>query len=171
MSKFNVTIGNQTYEVELNPSELNRGIFTVTVDGQPVEVQLPNKPAEDGMMSWLMIDKQSQELIFDREFAWVQDYRGVHQLSVEDQAAPVARPPSGDGRVKAPIPGLISRLLVEPGGYVENGQPVVVLEAMKMENEIRAQRDGVVSAILVELQQTVIRGEILLEISDPALDG
>ena len=73
-------------------------------------------------------------------------------------------PASGDGRVKAPIPGLISRVLVEPGATVSAGQPLVVLEAMKMENEIRAPFDGVVSALSVSVGQTVLGNQVLAEV-------
>ncbi len=76
----------------------------------------------------------------------------------------VTRPASGDGRVKAPIPGLIARLLVEPGAVVEPGTPVLILEAMKMENEIQAPRGGTVTEISVELGQIVTLNELLMEI-------
>ena len=56
--------------------------------------------------------------------------------------------PAGEMPVIAPIPGLIVKLLVEEGDEVEEGQPLVILEAMKMENEIKAVRAGTVKAII-----------------------
>ena len=89
----------------------------------------------------------------------------MHRVDVEDQAVSVTRPRSGDGRLKAPIPGLITRLMVNQGDAVEVGQPLLVLEAMKMENEIRATRPGIIAAIHVAVGQSVIRQELLAEIS------
>jgi biotin carboxyl carrier protein len=66
--------------------------------------------------------------------------------------------------VKAPIPGQITRLLVTPGEMVQAGQPLLVLEAMKMQNEIFAQAAGVVQAVHVSAGKTVKRGDILLEL-------
>ena len=83
---------------------------------------------------------------------------------MQDLNQRVARPRSGDGRVKAPIPGLISRILVEPGATVSAGQPLVILEAMKMENEIRAPFEGVVQTVSVTVGQTVLRDTVLAEV-------
>ena len=66
--------------------------------------------------------------------------------------------------MKAPIPGLITRVLVEPGAQVGAGQALLILEAMKMENEIRAPFDGVVSSVPVTTGQTVIRNQVLAEV-------
>ena len=66
--------------------------------------------------------------------------------------------------MKAPIPGLITRVLVRPGEQVEAGQILLVLEAMKMENEIRAPMMGTVSTVLVVPQQSVARGDMLVEV-------
>ena len=75
------------------------------------------------------------------------------------------RPAVADGRVKAPIPGLIARVLVAPGQAVETGQPLLVLEAMKMENELRAPRGGTVQAVKVKPGQTVTLGELMVEVA------
>ena len=79
--------------------------------------------------------------------------------------AETTRPAVADGRVKAPIPGLIARVLVAPGQTVETGQPLLVLEAMKMENELRAPRGGTVQAVKVKPGQTVTLGELMVEVA------
>ncbi len=66
--------------------------------------------------------------------------------------------------LKAPMPGKIARILVEPGSLVEAGQPVLILEAMKMENELRAPAAGSVRAILVHPQDAVEKNALLLEL-------
>lgn len=66
--------------------------------------------------------------------------------------------------VKAPMPGRVVKIEVKVGGRVNRGQAVVVVEAMKMENEVRAPDDGVVKEIRVKEQQTVEKGEVLVVI-------
>lgn len=70
----------------------------------------------------------------------------------------------GDGRLVAPIPGLVVRLLVAVGETVERGQPVLVLDAMKLENEIAAPRAGTVRAIHVAAGQAVEKDQLMLEL-------
>jgi 3-methylcrotonyl-CoA carboxylase alpha subunit len=74
---------------------------------------------------------------------------------------------SGGGVVRALMPGRIVRLLVDRGENVKRGAALVILEAMKMENEIHAPADGVVDAIFVETGQTVEGGADLLHIAPP----
>lgn len=68
---------------------------------------------------------------------------------------------SGDG-VHAPMPGTILKLLVTPGQSVTQGETLIILEAMKMENEIVAPADGVVSEILVQTNDRVQSNQLLL---------
>lgn len=70
----------------------------------------------------------------------------------------VGKAPAGGGAVKAPMPGLVVKVLVEPGDGVAAGQGLVVLEAMKMENEIKAQAAGVVETVLVKPGEAVEKG-------------
>jgi pyruvate carboxylase subunit B len=70
--------------------------------------------------------------------------------------------PSGGGAVKAPMPGLVVKVLVEAGATVAAGQGLVVLEAMKMENEIKAMAPGVVDSVAVKAGQAVEKGAPLV---------
>lgn len=65
--------------------------------------------------------------------------------------------------VRAPMPGLVLRVEVAPGQTVKTGEAILVLEAMKMENELRAGGDGVVKAIHVEAGTAVAKNDLLLE--------
>lgn len=69
---------------------------------------------------------------------------------------------AGGGTVKAPMPGLVVKVLVEPGNPVAAGQGLVVLEAMKMENEIKAAAAGVVESVAVKPGQAVEKGAELV---------
>ena len=68
------------------------------------------------------------------------------------------------GDIKAPMPGLILRVEVKVGDVVEAGQPLLVMEAMKMENEIRANVAGTVKDIFVSAQQAVEKDDILIKL-------
>ena len=84
------------------------------------------------------------------------------------QSAPAAAPaaPAGAGvTVKSPLPGVIISIDVKEGQAVKKGQKVAVLEAMKMENEIQADADGTVAAILVSKGDSVLEGAEILRIA------
>ncbi len=81
------------------------------------------------------------------------------------QKAPAqAEGASADGAVVSPMPGTVVRLMAAQGDKVSKGQPILVLEAMKMENEITAVKDGVLSELRVAEGQTVAGGEMLFMI-------
>lgn len=65
--------------------------------------------------------------------------------------------------VKAPMPGLVLNVMVEPGQTVQKGDPLLILEAMKMENVIKAAGDGQVKAVKVQQGAAVDKGQLLLE--------
>lgn len=64
--------------------------------------------------------------------------------------------------IKAPMPGLIVEVLVAPGTQVEKGTPLLILEAMKMENMLKATSDGLVESVLVSKGQTVDKNQVLI---------
>jgi biotin carboxyl carrier protein len=75
-------------------------------------------------------------------------------------------PKAGPQRLAAPMPGKVVRVLVEPGEKVRAGQPIVVIEAMKMENELRSGRAGRVTDVAVRSGQSVEAGVLLAVIAD-----
>lgn len=162
MSKLLVTIDGRDYVVEIQGAPA--GPATVLVDGEPLTVALSSYDGPESV-AWALVGARPYELKLDRDLRWVESSRGRHSVAVRDAEAAVARPVSGDGRIKAPIPGLITRVLVEAGQAVEAGQPILVLEAMKMENEIVAPRPGTVAELRVHIGQAVGLHELLAEIS------
>jgi glutaconyl-CoA/methylmalonyl-CoA decarboxylase subunit gamma len=66
----------------------------------------------------------------------------------------------------APLPGTVTEIFVLPGAQVETGQPVCVIEAMKMKNTIRANRSGTVASVLVSPGQSVKHKQVLVEFGD-----
>jgi biotin carboxyl carrier protein len=67
--------------------------------------------------------------------------------------------------IKAPMPGLVLRVLVEPGQEIKKGDPLLVLEAMKMENMIKSPADAKVASIDVKLSQAVEKNQVLISFS------
>ena len=87
--------------------------------------------------------------------------------AVPTAAAPAARPTaggSGKAAVKSPLPGVILDIKVNVGDTVKRGQTVLILEAMKMENNINADKDGKVTAINVKAGESVLEGTDLIVI-------
>ena len=81
------------------------------------------------------------------------------------KAAPApAAAPAGGKALKAPLPGVIKDIKVAVGDQVKEGQVVLILEAMKMENEINAECDGTITAISVNKDDSVLEGTVLLTI-------
>jgi biotin carboxyl carrier protein len=165
MSKYAVTIDGQDYELEFDLPHQRGQECQVTVGDETLRVRIPpmDGAPTDGV-EWIIVNDRPYEVVFDGNPHVIQSKRGVHTVEVHDRDTSRTRPPSADGRVKAPIPGMIARLLVAAGQSVELGQPLMILEAMKMENEIRAPRTGVVGAVHVQVGRVVSRSELLAEI-------
>lgn len=164
MSKLAVTLGGHTFEIEVKWIPPDGSPFPVVVNGETIFVTIPtaNRPATD--LEWIIVDDRPYELVYDAELRWIRSYSGIHRLEVRDLEATFARPASGDGRVKAPIPGLVTRVVVAVGDIVQVGQPLLILEAMKMENEIRSPTSGTVVSLHVQPGQSVMRSEVMAEI-------
>ena len=83
------------------------------------------------------------------------------------KAEPAAAPAAGGPAkaLKSPLPGSITKILVTPGQAVKKGDTLLMMEAMKMENEIKAEKDGVVAEIKVTVGQNVMNDEVLLTIA------
>ena len=77
-------------------------------------------------------------------------------------AAPVAKPAAAKSGVKSPLPGVILDIKVNVGDEVKKGQTIIVLEAMKMENSINADKDGKITAINVSKGESVLEGTDLI---------
>lgn len=164
--RYVVTIGGREYCVGVNGSE-------VQVNGNPVRanlVRVPRTPLRQLMMGEV---SHTYVMLNDGE-SWVLGRGGRLRIAtVEDERTRQLRDMTGAGRRKqaggqvvAPMPGLVVRVEVEEGQAVEAGKGVVVLEAMKMENEISAVAGGKVKAVRVTAGQAVEKGAVLVEISD-----
>jgi biotin carboxyl carrier protein len=114
---------------------------------------------------------QSDEQLFEVEIAG-----RTYCVSVQDErtrklAGLAASHTQGDLPITAPMPGLVSNVMAEVGQHVERGQTVIVLEAMKMENDLGAPRAGVVRVIKVTKGQTVNQAQVLAIIGELESNG
>lgn len=147
-----VTIDGRSYHVALQPVG-GTPLRQLTVDGRPrlLAVQALARGR------WLLGtggERREVEVVDERT-------RHIRSLTARATAS------AGGGVLKAPMPGLVVRIQVEPGAAVQAGAGVLVLEAMKMENELRAAGPGVVRAVRVQPGQAVEKGQVLVEFDPP----
>lgn len=130
--------------LEADAVELAPGVYSILLGGRSFEVRVA--PTHEG----LRVHAAGEE--FTAHVADPRSWRGKHGHAVEAE---------GRQQIVAPMPGKIVRLLVKAGDRVEAAQGLLVVEAMKMQNEIRTPKTGTVERLLVAEGQAVIAGEIL----------
>ena len=92
-------------------------------------------------------------------------WRGVvYHLTEEREGTRAAHRHASGGRLEAPMPGKVIAVRVAPGQAVRKGDELLVIEAMKMENALRAPRDGVVRSVAAKVGDTVSPGVVLVEL-------
>lgn len=141
--KMILKIENESYEVEIG--DLNQRPILATVNGETIQVTPQEETAR------IAIENVSQ----------------VVSAPVEVAPKIAAPAPSAGGKtVTAPIPGVIDAIKVREGDAVESGQELIILEAMKMKNAIRATRSGKIARIFVSVGDQVPHNQALLEFAD-----
>lgn len=169
--KYYVDWAGTSHEVEVLAKEDGLHVVVDGVD-HPVDVA---QVEEGGLMS-LLIDGNSHSYAarFENGAAVLSFHdREVH-VGIEDERTRMARLATGGGRsaegkadVKSVMPGVVKEIRVAVGDTVESGQPLLILEAMKMENEIRAPLDAVVETIHVSAGDAVEKGAPLIDLAAP----
>ena len=153
MNKYQYKVKGVDYEVEI--AEVEGNIAKVNVNGIPFEIELqkPINAAKHPTMSHPKVEAPKPAAAT------------AAPAQQAPQPAPAAQAPAGAGaQVKAPLPGTITDIKVQPGQQVNAGDTVIVLEAMKMQNNIEAEQSGQVTSILVKQGDTVMEGAVLLTI-------
>ena len=142
MKEYKFKIGGKEYNVTVNPKEGK--FFDVTVNGATYEVEAENAPAAAPAPQPAAAPVQAAPAV---------------------AAAPAAKPAGAGEKVASPLPGVIIEISVKEGQQVKAGQKVAVLEAMKMENEIPAPKDGTVTDIHVHKGDTLQEGDPVVTIA------
>jgi biotin carboxyl carrier protein len=159
---LDATVDGRAVRVEVRGE---RGRYTVLLDG--VTMAVDARPLGGSLMS-LILDGQSHVAGVERGPGGYTVHLREDTLDVElaDAARGAAATPrkaaGGPLRITAPMPGRLIRVLVEPGQEVRAGQGLVVVEAMKMENELRAPRPGRVAEVHARERQAVETGALLV---------
>ena len=149
MNKYQYKVQGVDYEVEIEEVEGN--IAKVNVNGIPFEVEL-QKPINAAKHPTITRPK-------------VEAPKPVAPTTPPAAAPAQPAAPAGAGSpVKAPLPGTITELKVQVGQQVNVGDVVLVLEAMKMQNNIEAEYAGTVTSITVKQGETVMEGAVLMTI-------
>ena len=153
MSKYQYKVQGVDYEVEIEEVEGN--IAKVNVNGIPFEVELqkPINAAKHPQLSKPKVEVTKPVV--------------AAPVAAPAPAAAPAQPaaPAGAGTpVKAPLPGTVTDIKVQVGQQVNVGDIVLVLEAMKMQNNIESEFSGTVTSITVKQGETVMEGTVLMTI-------
>jgi biotin carboxyl carrier protein len=146
------------------------GTFVVILDGK--ELSVDARQIRPGTWS-IVLDGQSHVVDLDKRRTGIAASVGASEamLAVEDAmhkklaSAAAPRPAARGESLRAPIAGKVVKVLVAVGDQVVPGTAVIVLEAMKMENELVAERGGTVSQITKTAGQAVDTGELLVELT------
>jgi pyruvate carboxylase subunit B len=163
---YHVSIGGRSYQVVVDGER-------ILVDGR--EVRAGIHPVPGTPVRHLVFDGRSAAFaaIPEGDGRWTLLDRGeAVEVEVLDERTRhirtlvgAAKVQAGGGAVKAPMPGLVARVLVERGQTVAAGMGLVVLEAMKMENELKAPGAGVVETIAAKPGQVVEKGQVLVTLT------
>jgi len=153
------SVAGRSHEVEVREVD---GRYVVRVDDHVLEVDWLD--AADGFASLLVAGRSYDALISPRPGGYTVALRGGrHDVLLADPAAVPSRGPTGgETRLVAPMPGKVVRVLVERGQGIAAAQGLVVVEAMKMENELKAPREGTVREVHVREGQAVEGGALLV---------
>jgi biotin carboxyl carrier protein len=145
---------------------LGGGRYRVTVDGAPFDVSAERLP-DDRLRLTSGEDVTVAELTASGARRFVR--LGTLDFVLDRETAGRSRGGRAhSGGLESPMPGVVTRVMVEAGEEVTRGQPLLALEAMKMEHVIRAPRDGRVKRIAVRPGEMVSNGVPLVELEEPA---
>jgi biotin carboxyl carrier protein len=162
---YEVSIGAKVYRVDLarngegwtctlngrqmpiNVITIQGGTLSILLDGKSYEVKQEVTTAENNIV------------LGNQRFATlVRDPRSLQSRRITDAVG------QGPRKITAPMPGKVVRIMAAPGAEVEAGQAVIVIEAMKMQNELKAPKSGVVKKINVAEGAAVDAGQALAEV-------
>jgi len=140
MKKFKFTIQGNEYDVEVLNFEDN--IAKIEVNGTCYDVEVQKQ----------VVQPKTPVLV-------------RQAVPAPSRSETKIRKTIGATQIKAPLPGNIMQLFVRTGDEVKKGDKLLMYEAMKMENNILAEKDGTVSAIKVQSGDSVLEGDVLIEMS------
>lgn len=161
--KYVTTIDDKEYEIEVVDDR------HVRIGGRLLEVNFESVSGQP-VYSLILDGKSYESYVYPDDEGWQVLLRGRQfQVKVEDEREKRLKAAAGGGvaeggefHLKAPMPGLVVAIPVSEGQEVKKGQVLVILESMKMQNELKSPRDGTISHIKVKAGESVEQKQILL---------
>lgn len=147
--RYYATADSKTYEITRNSLGDTRSLMLI--DNQSLDVDITTNGGNGDRVLFM----RGREIPVS-----IEDYH----LAQMRKAAGLSHSHAVEANVKAPMPGLVIGIKVSTGDRVSKGQPLIVIEAMKMENIIKAKADGVVKSIHATKGSSVEKGDLLLEL-------
>jgi glutaconyl-CoA/methylmalonyl-CoA decarboxylase subunit gamma len=139
MKNFKFTISGNTYDIEIKDFDGN--LANIEVNGTTYKVEVHRE-----------VKKTKTPTLVRAEIP----VTGGDKIEKREKGAPVA--------IVSPLPGNIIEILVKPGDVIKKGQTLLVMEAMKMENKIQSDNEGVVETVRVTPGSSVLQGDVLIEL-------
>ncbi len=164
--KYQTIVNGQTFDIEINEDG------RILVNGEDRAIDF--RELRQGELYSMLLDHRSFEAVVEERDETYHVLMGgeMFEVQVTDErsrrlasAFMAFGDTGGEVAIRAPMPGLISRVTVEEGQAVSKGQTVVILESMKMENELKSPRDGVVHHINVKVGDNVEQNKRLVTIA------
>lgn len=164
--KYQTIVGGRTFEIEINEDG------RILVNGEPRAIDF--RALRKGELYSMLLDHHSFEAVVEErdEQYYVLIDGNLYEVSVTDErsrrlaGAFMAFGDSGaEVSIRAPMPGLIVRVPVAEGQTVSKGETLVILESMKMENELKSPRDGTVHRVYVAAGDSVEQNKVLVTIA------
>ena len=164
--KYITTVEDRQFLVEIIDEK------HVSVDGKVYEVDFESVSGQP-VYSLIVDGKSHESYVAPGDHDWQVLIRGrLYPVTVEDERERRLRSAAGGGvaetgefHLRAPMPGLVVAILVEEGQAIKKGQVLLILESMKMQNELKSPRDGTVGRVRVKAGETVEQKQTLLSVS------
>ena len=165
--RYNTRVGEHNYSIVINDDS------QVTIDGTQYEVDFQAVTGQ--ALFSIIIDGRSHAAFVEKgDSGWLVLHRGnLHNVEVEDERSVMLAQRGKDDQVldasefklQAPMPGLVISVPVSEGEAVSTGDILVILESMKMQNELRAPHDGVVTRVQVQSGESVEHNQTMMVLS------
>jgi biotin carboxyl carrier protein len=159
------TIDGREFDIEIMDDH------HVRIGGRVIAVNFESVSGQP-VYSLILDGKSFESFVYESDDEWQVLLRGrQYQVKVEDEREKRLKAAAGGGvaeggefHLKAPMPGLVVAIPVREGQEIQKGQVLVILESMKMQNELKAPRDGVVAHIKAKAGESVEQKQILLNL-------
>jgi biotin carboxyl carrier protein len=163
--KYITTVEDKQFLVEIIDDK------HISVDGKVYEVDFESVSGQP-VYSLIVDGKSHESYVAAGDHDWQVLLRGrLYPVTVEDEREKRLRTAAGGGvaetgelHLRAPMPGLVVTILVDEGQSIKKGQVLLILESMKMQNELKSPRDGVIGRVRVKAGETVEQKQTLLSV-------